>query len=293
MHQIIHKPEDIAYELRMLHKQQELAICIIDKGSDQQSKDLLNYINSSFNAKLYFAIEDDKIRLSRFDDFYKIASFIVYDQEMTSLVLTKIALEDCKATYLLILDARMSVDKIDIQSLMDLLAKDKELLAISPIIKNRLKENIPSISVPTLFDNQIQSLNFFPSSKTLTLYPFLGVALYNRALFERLKLVDPNIKSEYWQLMDLGFSTYLFGYKILSHPSFICSFLENIIEDRSDAPGLDRLYTKALCVRQDRGKNRIKKFGKYSNSKYLKTIEKKISLYKIDIFKLIDNWQVE
>jgi hypothetical protein len=153
---------------------------------------------------------------------------------------------------------------------------------------------IPVIQAPMLRNGMIEPISFLPAGIGVpTLYPFLGVGLYERALFQRLRGFDELIEGEYWQQLDFGLRTWLYGYPLLNHPGLACTFptRQFIIEDRSIREGVRRVHTKALGVRQMNGKNYPRRPGKFADAHVLSEVKKRLALYKTDFLQLIDQWK--
>ena len=72
-----------------------------------------------------------------------------------------------------------------------------------------------------------------------TLYPVMGLGLYDRAVFQRLRGFDEKIESDYYQLVDWGIRSALIGHRVLASSALLMQFIdrESVIEDRSERAG--------------------------------------------------------
>jgi len=108
-------------------------------------------------------------------------------------------------------------------------------LCTVPLIQDGRSETIPTLIAPALLPEGnhrlsvrqagarrafnpksiIKTIPFIPRKEGLpSLYPFDGMGIYDRERFIRLGGFDPSIKKFYWQLMDFGFRSSLWGEEI-------------------------------------------------------------------------------
>jgi hypothetical protein len=127
-------------------------------------------------------------------------------------------------------------------------------LCTAPLIQDNRSETIPSIISPALvpekkaFDT-IKTIPFLPEKEgLLTLYPFDGIGIYDRERFIRLSGFDPFIKNFYWQLMDFGFRSSLWGEEIAVTQLIKLSYDGSVPEnDSTVGGGYFRFFLKNLC----------------------------------------------
>lgn len=90
-------------------------------------------------------------------------------------------------------------------------------LCTVPVIQNNHFETLPTLSAPALFRATVKPLIFTPTREGQpSLYPFEGVGIYDRARFLTTGGFDGTLKNPYWQLMDFGFRSCLWGEQIAS-----------------------------------------------------------------------------
>jgi hypothetical protein len=88
-------------------------------------------------------------------------------------------------------------------------------LCTVPVIQNVRCETLPTLTAPAVDRNIVKTLAFAPLKEGLpSLYPFDGVGIYDRDRFIRLGGFDGTLKNPYWQLMDFGFRSCLWGEEI-------------------------------------------------------------------------------
>jgi len=126
-------------------------------------------------------------------------------------------------------------------------------LCTTPLIQNARSETMPTLIVPAFVHEKkaekvIRTLPFIPRKEgQLTLYPFDGIGIYDRERFIRLSGFDPYIKNFYWQLMDFGFRSSLWGEEIASTALIKLSYEGLVPEDDSTVDeGFLRFFLKNL-----------------------------------------------
>ena len=160
---------------------------------------------------------------------------------------------------------------------------------ICPRIFNKSNEEIPAIRAPRLSGKEVDPLSFMPAAgPTANLYPFLGIGLYDRALFQRLRGYDESISGAYWQTLDFGTRCWLYGYPIYTMSDIAVLFFgkQFLIEDRTEVQGCERFYSKALAVRQIKGRNFIRKTSRMSSKVISEEVKPRLGLYKTDFHTL-------
>ena len=99
-----------------------------------------------------------------------------------------------------------------------------------------------------------------------SLYPFDGIGIYDRERFLRLGGFDPSIKSFYWQLMDFGFRSSLWGEEIAATQLIKLSY-ENSVpqEDSTTGESWRRFFLKNLApvFRRDYAHIPLRRFPGY------------------------------
>jgi len=127
-------------------------------------------------------------------------------------------------------------------------------LCTTPLIQDARSETVPTLIVPALVPEKktgkiIRNIPFIPRKEgQLTLYPFDGIGIYDRERFIRLGGFDPYIKNFYWQLMDFGFRSSLWGEEIAS-TSLIKLSYEGLVPEEDSTAGEDflRFFLKNLA----------------------------------------------
>jgi len=122
-------------------------------------------------------------------------------------------------------------------------------LCTVPVMQTARYDTLPTLMVPALRHNRMKTMYLYPTSEGLSsLYPFDGVGIYDRERYIRLGGYDGTITSNYWQLMDFGFRSYLWGEEITSTQMIRLSYEADVpAEKNTDDFNYDRFYLKNLA----------------------------------------------
>jgi hypothetical protein len=127
-------------------------------------------------------------------------------------------------------------------------------LCTVPVIQDGRSETMLTLVAPALFPvkklkTTIRTVPLVPRKEgQLSLYPFDGVGIYDRERFLRLGGFDPGIKNFYWQLMDFGFRSSLWGEEIAVTQLIKLSY-EGAVPQEDSTAGVDfrRFFLKNLA----------------------------------------------
>ncbi len=126
---------------------------------------------------------------------------------------------------------------------------EEDVLCFAPVLTSQKMENLPVQMVPALNRNsfQVEPMPCFKDSLP-TVYPFDYTGIYNRDKFIRMGGFDHTIENPYWQNLDFGFRSHLWGERILISSAFRLSYdgevpRENVSVDSSYI----RFYLKNLA----------------------------------------------
>ena len=114
-------------------------------------------------------------------------------------------------------------------------------LCTVPLIQDGRSETMPTLIAPALVSEKklkpaIKTIPFIPSKEgSPSLYPYDGIGIYDRERFIRLGGFDSSIKNFYWQLMDFGFRSKLWGEEITATQLIKLSYEGTIPQEDSTA----------------------------------------------------------
>ena len=120
-----------------------------------------------------------------------------------------------------------------------------------PMLYSRSGDLIPSIPTPAHGRRTIKTIPMTAiETGTAALYPFDFVGIYNKKLFQLAGGYDSEINSSYWQKMDFGFRSWLWGEKIMLNSSFRIYYTRDLQHDDATIDqDYRRFYLRNLAVR--------------------------------------------
>lgn len=297
-YKLIRRRQDIGMRISSLYREQQLAIGILDMGSPEELFTTIDWYLENMNCLLHVITTEEVFDANELNVKYPDVSFICFDNFISPGKGINTFAFECYATYFLVVRSDVEIIAFNGASLISSFSEHNHPALITPYMLNAEGELLPTLRSPYLRGKLLDPISFFPSGEDMkpqeNLYPLLGLGLYDRALFQRLRGFDEQIAGEFYQMMDFGIRCFLFGYKIYTISDLVVRFprRHSIIEDRSSCTGMNRCYTKALSVIKIAGKNIVQKWKPYVDKELLKTEikEKQIKLQKQDFFALMKSW---
>ncbi|MCL2832086.1 MAG: hypothetical protein FWD78_02855 [Treponema sp.] len=126
-------------------------------------------------------------------------------------------------------------------------------LCTVPVIQDGSFETMPTLIAPLQIRGKVKTCPFVPEQDgQKTLFPFDGIGIYNRETFLRMGGFDRSLGSSlsgfYWQLMDFGFRSWLWGEEINVSMAVRLSYEGSVTpEDNSTDASFRRFYLKNLA----------------------------------------------
>ena len=284
-----------------LYRQQQLSIGILDVSSVEVLKEAVDWYVANMNCTLHVITLEETFEKEGLGSLYPDVTFICFNSLVTLGEQINAFASECYASCFLVVRSDLQILGFEGGSLMALMADKSHPAMLTPVMLNQDMELMPTIRTPYLKGKEIEPMSFMPSiepgSLTPNLYPVMALGLYDRALFQRLRVYDTQITGEFFQMADFGIRCYLLGYNILATRNIVIQFPQkiSIVEDRSPCEGMERFYTKAMSIRRIAGKNMVEKWKPYVDKALLneEVKKKQIILQKTDFFTLMDNWKVK
>ena len=295
----VQRRQDVGMRISALYRQQQLSIGILDVASAEVLCGTLDWYMANMNCALHVITLEDTFEQEELGQKYPDVTFICFNSLVSVGEMINAFADECYATWFLVVRSDMQMVGFDGSQLMRLMGEKSHPAMITPIALNQNGEVMPTIRAPYLKGKELDPLSFMPPVEpgrlVSNLYPVMGLGLYDRALFQRLRGYDGQISGEFYQLLDFGIRCHLYGFPIFTSSDFAILFgaKQSIVEDRSRCEGMERCYTKALSIHRIAGKNVVEKWKPYVDKVLLKTEvrTKQIILQKTDFFTLMKEWK--
>ena len=299
-YRIIYRKQDLGLRVSSLYQQQQLAVGILDSASKEELSSSIEWYLQNMNTVVYVLTTEYRLEETNLALKYPDATFIVFKNNVTTGEFINAFANECYATYFLVVRSDCSLVAFEGDKLMEIMEDKAHPAVITPVMVSGQGEILPTVRAPFLKGRTIDPLSFMPdmeSDKAVTnLYPLMGMGLFDRALFQRLRAFDNMIFGEFFQMLDFGVRCFLMGYSIVTTKALAFVFPKrvSVIEDRSEREGVNRFYTKAMSVRKLAGKNVVSKWKPYVDKDTLndEVKKKQINLQKTDFFTLVESWKI-
>ena len=129
--------------------------------------------------------------------------------------------------------------------------EDSGAVCSVPMLYSHHGDLIPSIPTPA---SSMRTVKTIPMTAIVTgtaaLYPFDYAGIYNKKLFQLAGGYDAEMNSSFWQKMDFGFRSWLWGERIVLNASlrifYTCDFQQ---DDQTIDNSYRRFYLRNLAVR--------------------------------------------
>lgn len=297
-YRIVFRKQDLGFRISSLYKQKQFAVGILDFGTKDELVRTLDWYMENMNQSLNVLTTEYKMDQYDIQSMYPEVTFIVFSNDTTTGEYINVMANECYTDYFLIVRSDTELIAFDGAALLKIMGEKDHPVVISPVMISSEGEVMPTLRAPYLRGKEVDPQSFLPDmekeKEVRTFYPVLALGLYDRALFQRLRGYDAEILSEYYQSIDLGTRSWLFGFSVKLSPSLAILFPKrvSVIEDRSECIGMTRFYTKALSIKRIAGKNLVTKWKPYVDKDCLinEIKKKQINLQKTDFFTLIEKW---
>jgi hypothetical protein len=136
------------------------------------------------------------------------------------------------------------------EALVRRIAEARRLCTV-PVIQNTRMETVPSVLVPAFHRKNLKVLPMLPQqSGVKSLYPFDYCGIYNRERFLLTGGYDHTLESRYWQKLDFGFRSHMWGESIECDTALRVRYLtEPPADDTTPDESYKRFFLKNLSVR--------------------------------------------
>lgn len=218
----------------------------------------------SFQFKSVYAIFPSAKNIESLVEKFPIIRFIKTSQELTIGEMINICAAECSSQFFIVLwsDTVISSQGF-IDAMLEQILGEKNICTVPAILNDR-HESIPNQMVPILNAKHFFDVQKFPvlKDKTLTIYPFDFIGIYNRQKFIDVAGFDYTIKNPYWQVLDFSLRSYLYGFMMSIATSFKVRYIGEIPVEQVCADDSYRtFFLKNLAVQ-------IKK-SEYSHEAYI------------------------
>lgn len=292
-YQVIERHNDIGLMIQGLHNEAELSVGIMDTSSPDDLIQSITWMRENFNHNIHVITQISRLD-STFIQSMSDVTFILFATSPSTGEMVNAMADSCHSTFFLMLRSDTDIVDFNWNEIKSLMTAVNPPVVLTPILFNKDKELLPTVRGPRLEGSQITVESCMPSTgNDMNLYPFYGLGLYNRAIFQRLRSYDTQIEGTYFQTLDFGTKSWLYGYPIYSVNSIAMIFISRqfLMEDRSEKEGCQRFYARALGLRMVNGRPKTVKVRNADRTVLATEVKEKAGLYRTDFETLCSQWE--
>ena len=251
---------------------------------------------------------EKSIDLENMVNEYPFVEFLLLSEKATIGESINIAISELKTDYAIVLWNDQSI--LDSTHLFKAIeeAKAQNKMCLSPVAITKTNDMI-SVQMLPILKNGHFSTEAIPiiQNNTRSIYPFDFTGIYNCKKFIDFGGFDYTLTNSYWQNLDFGFRTFLWGEEIVINTHFKVKYLSTLpIEDTSHDASYTRFYIKNLRPTVSNGKAYMKydvffsymksmNFNKFIAYNYFKVgadwVKKNQKRFIVPPYELISNWR--
>ncbi|MBN1649006.1 MAG: hypothetical protein JW874_13305 [Spirochaetales bacterium] len=177
--------------------------------------------------------------------------FLTLHEDTSTGEKVNIGIQEAMGQYVLVLWDDMKVGSASISSrLLERIRENGELCVV-PLIQNRKNETVPSIMAPAFFRRKLKVVSLLPVKDSLpSIFPFDYAGVYCKEHFLLVGGYDRSLKNPYWQKLDFGFRSFMWGYRIICNTALRVSFQGDVpSEDATPDMSYKIFFLKNLSIK--------------------------------------------
>ncbi|MCD6121068.1 MAG: hypothetical protein J7K04_04475 [Spirochaetales bacterium] len=248
-------------------------------------KDLAKYKNAEI---LCITASESSFDIEALHDKFLGVKFLLLKADISVGEKLNIGIDEAKSPFVLAMWDDMKISSFNN---LDMILKSGDLsgnLCTCPLLKGKKMQTVPSVMVPGFLNNELKVANWFPKEEEVpTIFPFDYTGIYNKEKFLISGGFDYTLTNPYWQKLDFGFRSYMWGETMLFTKKYSIQYLGNSYsEDSTPDESYKYFYLKNITVRFKRDK------GVIPFSQFLKFIIHSDTgpLYAYQEFKKVKKW---
>jgi hypothetical protein len=162
-----------------------------------------------------------------------------------------IGMDEANGEYVFVMWNDMKIASTSIPSRLVERIRETDVLCTVPLIQNQKLGTIPTIMAPAFYNKMLKVLSLQPTADgMMSLFPFDYTGIYSKERFILTGGYDHGLQSPYWQKMDFGFRSYMWGEKIGCNTSLRMSYLGEVpTEDATPDASYKYFFLKNLSIR--------------------------------------------
>ena len=177
--------------------------------------------------------------------------FLVFPIPTTPGSQINAAAREIRGDRFLVLWDDQSIPEVGLHTRVQRVWQEIDAVAVAPELRNRVGSELPSVLVPSLEKDHLKILTLGADQENVdTLFPSDFTALYDRRRFLHTGGYDPALVNPFWQKVDWGLRSRLWGEVLSVHRGFRVDYRSQVpLEDRTPDRSYPRFFLRNLAVR--------------------------------------------
>ncbi len=197
-----------------LHK--DISVVLLNRGGRFYRSDLFNELESQgFGEIISLEGPQESYDVEALARKFDHVRFLLFSGQANRGEQVNTGIEEARGRFVLVLWNDMKLLPLSMSGRLLEHMEREGILCTVPLMYNSRSETIPSIMAPAFFKNRLKVIPLPPGKeRTPTLFPFDYCGLYSKRKFMLSEGFDPGLRNSYWQKMDFGFRSHMWGESI-------------------------------------------------------------------------------
>ena len=231
----------------------DLSIAILQRSRDEEPIQTLRDYQRRFTCfPLIYACQSSSISdLGSLRLMFPQGTFLLFDVGLQPGTMINAIAKESYTDYFLVLWSDMRIVS-DLDPILLAWIRKQKLFCATPMIYDSTGELIASVSVPVFTHKSLSVNTMLPHvDRYANFFPYEGVGIYDRIMFQRIRGVDTMYLSLASQLMDLGAKVWMTGAQIRNCAGLMVTRTSSD-SPQTPIPAIDtkRYHDKILSIRK-------------------------------------------
>ncbi len=229
-----------------------VTLCLLNRGGRLYRPELYaDMVNLGFAEIVSIEGPSDSYDIENLSLKFPSIRFLLLHDKATPGEMVNIGIDEARENYVLVIWNDMRIAPASLSFKLLERSASLKALCVVPILQNHRNETIPSIQAPAFYGRHLKMVPMAPSADgVVSLFPFDFCGLYDKERFILSGGFDHSLENPYWQKMDFGFRSFMWGERILCNTALRFTYIsEPAHEDTTPDESYRIFFLKNLAVR--------------------------------------------
>ncbi len=180
--------------------------------------------------------------------------FLLLKEDVSTGAQINLGFQEARSENVLVVWSNIKISRRALTAeTLDRISK-KGYLCTVPLVRDVKSVLVPTVHVPVFVGRKLRIVPWKSVADGMpSIFPFDYCGLYNTNRFLLVGGYDPQIVNPYWQKMDFGFRTHMWGERIICDTSLELSYSDEVTpEDNTPDASYKVFYLKNIAVKKSR-----------------------------------------